>query len=120
MMEIKENATMCGVIRYNDTWCEVYCDQYGVLAFDNYSDGTWCLTEVNISDPLELDNTADLVRNVEAGMYGAGCCGVVYSSTGDIVVLISESQAVLRKVWAPTVNEGEPFYYSTDEEYEGQ
>lgn len=119
MLEIMEGAVLCGVLEYNDSWCEVYCDEYGVLAFDNYSDGTWCITEVNISEPLALDGVDDLIRNIESGMYGE-CRGVIYTSTGDIVVLLTDESAVLRKVWAPKDNVGETFYYSTDEEYDNE
>lgn len=119
MLETMKGATMCGVIQYNDTWCEVYCDPYGTLAFDNYTDGEWCITEVNVENPLALTEVKSLVRNIEDDMYGK-CIGVIYSADGDIVVLLDDSNAVNRKVWAPTEDVGEKFFYSTDEEYDNE
>jgi len=119
MLEVIEGGSLCGVLNYNGSWCDVFCDKYGVLAFDNDTDGVWCITEINIGKPLDLDNTRDLVSNIEHGYYGEPCVGVIYGYDGDIVVLLTENQAVLRKVWALKENAGNPFYYSTDEEYEG-
>lgn len=119
MFETMKGAVMCGVINYNDTWCEVWCDPYGVLAFDNYTDGVWCITEVNVAHPLELYSVSSLISNIEDGLYG-DCIGVIYSSEGDVVVFLNDDTAVMRKVWALTENIGDKFYYSTDEEYEQQ
>lgn len=113
MVEVMENMSLCGVLLYNDSWCEVFCDKYGVLAFDNYTDGMWCISEVNIGEPLELDKVNDLVSNIDKGYYGE-CIGVVYGSDGTIVVFLDDDKAVKRHVWSLKENDGEPFYYSTD------
>lgn len=118
MLETMGNMTLCGVINWNDTWEDIYCDEYGVLAFDNYSEGgTWCVTEINIGKPMPMESTQSLQRNIENGVYGE-CIGVIYGNEGNIVVLMDEDKAVERYLWDPLVDTGETFYYNTDEEYE--
>ena len=74
---------------------------------------------MNVENPLALTEVKSLVRNIEDDMYGK-CIGVIYSADGDIVVLLDDSNAVNRKVWAPTEDVGEKFFYSTDEEYDNE
>lgn len=118
MLESMDNMTLCGVITNNDSYEDIYCDDCGVLVFESYSDGAcWCLTEINIGTPLKLTSTQPLINNMENGVYG-DCVGVIYSSTGNIIVLTDEEYAVTRSIAAPGVDVGEKFYYNTDEEYE--
>lgn len=121
MLESMNNMTLCGVICWNDTWEDIYADDTGALLMETYADGgCWYITEVNIGKPLELDNTGDLRRNIDDGLYGDGVIGVAYGYDGNIVVFLDESMAVERKLWEPTKDVGAHFYYSTDEEFEGE
>lgn len=118
MLEVVSGMTLCGVIEWNDCYEDIYCDEVGQLAFDSSQDGgCWGLAEVNIGEPMPMVNTLGLRNNMESGVYG-DCIGVVYANNGDIVVLLDEVTAVLRKLWAPLENVGEPFYYNTDIDYE--
>lgn len=118
MLEVMNGMVLCGTINWNDTWEDVYCDPYGVCVFETYGDGgCWCLTEINIGTPLEQGSVKSLQSNLDGGMYGEAI-GVIYGYNGNIIVLLDEETAVERTLWEPTVDVGEKFYYSTDEEYE--
>lgn len=116
MLETMTGLTQCGTLLWNGTFEEVYCDKYGTLVFEN-SDGCWCISEVNIGKPLPVNHISDLVANINNDVYGEECIGVVYGFDGNIVVFKNEEYAVERKLWEPAKDCGEPFYYSTDEEY---
>lgn len=118
MLETMDGMVLCGTINWNETWEDIYCDPYGVLVFETYSDGgCWCLTEINIGQPMSQLNVRDLQKNIDNGVYGEAI-GVIYGFEGNIIVLLNEDTAVERRLWEPLVNVGDKFYYSTDEEYD--
>lgn len=118
MLETKQNMTLCGVIYWNDSWEEIYCDDCGVLVFETSQDGgCWCLTEINIGSPLALPSVKGLKANVTDEVYGKECIGVIYGAEGNIVVLINETQAVCRTLGDLLEDVGPKFFYCTDEEY---
>lgn len=121
MLETMDNMTLCGVISWNNNWECIYADETGALLMETYADDScWYITEVNIGKPLALDNTGDLQRNIDSGLYGDEVIGVAYGYDGNIVVFLDENMAVERKLWEPKVDVGARFYYSTDEQFEGE
>lgn len=117
MLESVEGAVICGVIQENEYWCDIYCDRFGALAYDNYSDGAWCISEVNIPKTVSFNTSRPIVEAIESGQFG-NCIGVIYGYDGDIAVLLDHEYAVMRKVWAPREDVGKKFFYSTDMQYE--
>ena len=116
MLECCPNMTLCGVILYNNCWEEIYADEVGTVVFEP-GDGCWIFSEINVPEPLPLDTVSGLVRNLESGSYG-DAIGVIYTMTGNIVVLLDEEHAVMRTLDDTVVNRGDVFYYSTDCEYD--
>lgn len=118
MLETRQDMTLCGVIYWNDSWEEVYCDDCGVLVFETSQDGgCWCLTEINIGDPLPLPSVKGLKANIMRKEYGEKCIGVIYGNEGNIVVLLDENEAVCRSLADLLEDEGPKFFYCSDEEY---
>lgn len=119
MLESMDNMTLCGVIIYNEVAEEIYCDEVGQLVFETSQDGgCWCLSEINIGEPLSVKRVDNFVEAIETGVYGPNCVGVIFCKDGRVVVLLDEEHAVMRTLYDPLTNACEPFYYSADIEYE--
>lgn len=119
MLESMDNMTLCGVIIYNGVAEEIYCDEVGQLVFETTQDGgCWCISEINIGEPLPVKRVDNFVEAIETGLYGEKCIGAIYGKNGSVVVLLDEERAVIRSLLDPITNQCEPFYYSTDMEYE--
>lgn len=119
MLESMDNMTLCGVIIYNGVAEEIYCDEVGQLVFETSQDGgCWCLSEINIGEPLSVKRVDNFVEAIETGVYGPNCVGVIFCKDGRVVVLLDEEHAVMRTLYDPLTNACEPFYYSADIEYE--
>lgn len=118
MLETVSGLKVCGVLLYNGSFEDVYADKYGACLFDANDGTAWYITEVNIGEPLELRSTNGLVDNINAGMYGADCIGVVYANNGNIVVFKEGNRAVLRDLGDMIHDKAADFYFSTDEEFD--
>lgn len=116
MLESRGDMSLCGVILYNNAWQEIYADEVGTLVFEP-GDGCWVLSEVNMPEPLSMDSVAGLIDNIENKVYG-DAIGVAYSGNGDIIVFLTEEKAVRRSIVDTHTDIDDPFYYSTDVEYD--
>lgn len=127
MLEVMTGSTLCGVIYYNEIFEDIYADEYGILAFESTLDGGCYEISPESSSPREIHemivleplavNTRLAAECVLNGTFG-DCIGVIYKSTGDVIVLLDDSRAVVRSLTDPKVDTCEPFDYTTDCDYE--
>lgn len=117
MLESIDRMVLCGAIEWNNSMEPIYCDPNGTLVFETGDGGCWCLSEINIGNPLPMANINGICNNLDEGGYG-DAIGAVYAADGKIVVFLDEEYAVLRSIIDTRKNIDEPFFYSTDEEYD--
>ena len=117
MLESIDRMVLCGAIEWNGSMEPIYCDPNGTLVFEIGDGECWCLSEINIGNPLPMLNIRGICSNLDDGGYG-DAIGAVYANDGKIVVFLNEEYAVLRSIVDTKKNIDEPFFYSTDEEYD--
>lgn len=119
MLEIKDGLVLCGVMKYNGDWCEIYVDEDGTVVFEEYENNcAWCLSEINVPNPKSLPNVNMVTRMIENGDMGKCIGAIFYNNLEDFLCLIDENTAVPRKTGYWKKNVGKPIYYSSDIQYD--